>query len=508
MTGPSSDVLIVDDEVFFLEAIDEILSSAGFRTLRAEEGERALEAAADPAVGVVVLDVRLPDIDGIQVLARIRELRPDLPVIMLSASTDQEIVLEALRLGACDYLAKPLHDEELVLAVGRALEGHEANVDRRRLRAQIDRLVAGMEELSEGLRQAGSAERTRFLRQGIVDAASRILGASRVSLMLADVDQERLSVVATRGHAVPAETLTSPRVGEGASGLAFVDGQVLSVPDASLDSRFADQESGRYSSACFAVVPLVCLGVPVGVLCLTEGEPEARSAFEETSVLRLLGMQISEFLAADPAVDALLQAAGLVSSEGFDGSFREEDGDAELARTICDAVASEVEPERVLRRALAAVSSRLSAAPVALHLLSGDGGRLEIEAEADGGLVGDRTSLPADQGLTGLVCQNGQLVALDTPSEESRFVAAVDTASDGAARPYLGVPIQLRGKRVGVLRIFLEPGCKTSPRTGEVLAAVFSAAVRNVLLYRSLVQSIDEVAEARRQASVGVATRT
>ena len=69
MTEASSRVLIVDDEVFFLEAIDEILGAAGFDTLQAEDGESALVAVTDPTIGVVVLDVRLPDMDGIQVLA-------------------------------------------------------------------------------------------------------------------------------------------------------------------------------------------------------------------------------------------------------------------------------------------------------------------------------------------------------------------------------------------------------------------------------------------------------
>ncbi|HKK53669.1 MAG TPA: response regulator, partial [Myxococcota bacterium] len=80
MSEARTRVLIVDDELFFLEAIDEILSGAGFETVRAEDGQSALEAAASAEVGVVVLDVRLPDVDGIQVLARLRESRPELPV--------------------------------------------------------------------------------------------------------------------------------------------------------------------------------------------------------------------------------------------------------------------------------------------------------------------------------------------------------------------------------------------------------------------------------------------
>ena len=69
---------------------------------------------------------------------------------------------------------------------------------------------------------------------------------------------------------------------------------------------------------------------------------------------------------------------------------------------------------------------------------------------------------------------------------------------EGLARPMICVPIRLREKGVGVLRVFIEEGRPASPRTAEILAAAFSAAVRNVLLYRSLLQSIEEVAEARR----------
>ncbi len=499
MSQARSRVLIVDDEIFFLEAIDEILTDSGFETLRAEDGESAFEMAADPSIGVVVLDVRLPDMDGIQVLACIREMRPDLAIIMLSASTDQEIVLEALRLGACDYLGKPLHDEELALAVGRALDGYEANAERKRLRQRIDRLVEGMERLSQLVRLAAPEERVEVLRQGIVDSASVVLRTSRASLMLADTDREWLSVVASRGVDVSRETMTARKIGEGASGTCFSEGSVLCVPDVEIDSRFSGRGPGNYESSAFAVVPLVCLGVPVGVLCLTEGAEEELT-LEETNVLRLLGMQISEFLAADPEVERLLASANAAGAEGI-GSFdlvEPIDGDADLARAVCEAIAAEVEPERVLRMALGAVATRLGAAPVSLYLQSTDGSTLDLEAEVDGGVVGDREQLPLDRGLVGGVSQTGQLVAVESPQDDSRFDSAVDTPTDGLARPMICVPIRLRDKGVGILRVFLEQGRPASPQTAEILAASFSAAVRNVLLYRSVLQGIEEVAEARR----------
>lgn len=505
-------VLIVDDELFFLEAIDEILRENGYETIRAEDGAEALEHVADPSVSVVVLDVRLPDMDGISVLAKIRAARPELPVIMLSASTDQEIVLEALRLGASDYLAKPLHDEELVLAVGRGIDGHEASARRRSLQARVDRLVESMERLSQLVRWAAPAERADVLRKGIVDSAAVVFQAARVSLMLADQDRDWLSVVACRGvvcdgEEIACETLTPRKLGEGASGRCFAEGSVLCVSDVSADTRFAGRGAGNYQRAAFAIVPLVCLGEPVGVLCLTEAEDEQGFSLEEANVLRLLGMQVSEFLAADPEVERILEAANTLDAEGVGGSASRSQGrldpDAELARAVCEAVAAEVEPARVLRMALSSVSRVLGAAPVALYLLSPDasgGAGLKREAGIDGSATGDRESLPTNRGLTGTVCQTGGPVAAEDPAADSRFDARVDTPADGVTRGLLCVPIKLRDKVVGVLRAFFEAGVQPSPRTAEVLSAVLSAAVRNVLLYRSLLQSIEELASARRDA--------
>ena len=504
MIQTQSRVLIVDDETFFLEAIDEILTAAGHDTMRAADGQSALDAVNDPSVGVVVLDVRLPDMDGIQVLAAIRERRPEISIIMLSASTDQEIVLEALRLGASDYLAKPLHDEELALAVGRALDGFEINAGRQRLRGRIDRLVDGMERLSQLVRLAAPSERVEVLRQGIVDSASVVLETTRASLMLADANREWLSVVATRGSEVSRETMAARKVGEGAAGFAFADGAVLCIPSARDDARFAGRGASQYASEAFAIVPLICLGVPVGVLCLTDCEDADSLSVEESNVLRLLGMQISEFLAADPEVERLLLASSGMEAEGVGGSkpalTGSSDGDAELARAVCEAVAAEVEPERVMKQALSAVATQLSAAPASLFLLSPDRSVLVREAEVDAGVMGDRAELSPERGLVGQVCQSGQLIAAERPSADARFDPAVDTASDGVERPYLCIPLKLRDKTVGILRIFLEDGKFASARTAEVLSASFSAAVRNILLYRSLLQSIEEVAEARRNA--------
>ena len=117
----------------------------------------------------------------------------------------------------------------------------------------------------------------------------------------------------------------------------------------------------------------------------------------------------------------------------------------------------------------------------------------------DGGVGEDRTELLSRRGLTGMAIQTGQLVATEDPLSDPRFDPEVDTPLSGVAQPMMCLPLRLRGKTVGLFRAFLPEGEPVSPRTGEVLTAVLSAALRSVLLYRSLVESIEEVAEARRE---------
>ena len=161
---------------------------------------------------------------------------------------------------------------------------------------------------------------------------------------------------------------------------------------------------------------------------------------------------------------------------------------------------NEVEPEQLIRSALRPVAQALSASPASIHLIDGRTGELVLEGERDEGGVSDRPRLPRDRGLTGMVLQTGRLVATDHPESDARFDAEVDTPQGGEAGPLLCIPLKIRGKVLGVARVFPSLAVGASPRVGEVLAGALAAAIRNVLLYRSLLESIEDLARARREA--------
>lgn len=506
-------ILVVDDERFFREAIDDILGNEGFDIRIAETGEQALEMAADATLGVVVLDIRMPGLDGIQVLARLREIRPSLRVIMLSASTDQELVLEALRLGACDYLAKPLHDEELVLAVRRALESYSVAANWDSLRGRLDRLVAAMESLALSAQGLEPDERTSTLHEGAARVAAEVLDAEKTSLMLMSPEGGMLEVVSAVGRSLAPEQMDGVASGEAVAGVVMQRSEPLVVRDVESDPLFAGcTQTDRYDTPSFAIAPVISEGEPIGVVCATDRVGGSDFDDDDLALLRLLAMQISELLSlrespieeidldAQKEIEDAASAAQLADVLPKSEDDEELDRDAELARLICQGVVDEVEPSAVIRAALRPITHGLPAAPVSLYLIDAQTGNLVCEGEDDGGVGGDRAQLERGRGLTGHVLQTGNMVATQDPAADPRFDAEVDTPLSGQVRPMLCLPLQLRGKVVGIFRAFLQDGGVASARTGEVLAATLSAAVRNVLLYRSLVETIEEVAEARRQA--------
>ena len=263
----SARVLVVDDERFFREAIGDVLDGAGIDWLAVESGAEALEQAADPTFGAVVLDLQLPDLHGLEVFRRLKEGRDDLRVVILSAHTDQDNVLEALRLGAFDYLAKPLHEEELVLAVRRALETHALASGWQRLRGRVDRL----ERVLEGLRASALADAPEAVHERAVAAAAEVLGAAKTSLLLLDEGAGELRVVAAQGSKLAPEEMDAVGLGKGVAGLALARSEPIVVADVTEDGRFEGRDtSSRYDTATFAVAPLTAGDRALGVLCAAD----------------------------------------------------------------------------------------------------------------------------------------------------------------------------------------------------------------------------------------------
>jgi len=155
MTENKPTVLIVDDNPFNLKLTRGLFQPEGFNVETEDNGAAGLARVSAKPPSILLLDVRMDGMDGLETLGKVRNIAPDLPVIMLTAHNDVRAAIEAIKLGADDFLVRPIENDKLVLAVRRALERHELRGRIRRLRDSVGRgsYLAKLMVSSSGLRK-------------------------------------------------------------------------------------------------------------------------------------------------------------------------------------------------------------------------------------------------------------------------------------------------------------------------------------------------------------------
>jgi DNA-binding NtrC family response regulator len=113
--------LVIDDEQIVLESVSALLTDEGFEVDVSLDGRQGLDWAIERNYDVVLTDIRMPDIGGMKVLRDVKRINPTLPVIMITGYASIESAVQAMKLGAAEYIEKPFEPEQLLDAVSRAL---------------------------------------------------------------------------------------------------------------------------------------------------------------------------------------------------------------------------------------------------------------------------------------------------------------------------------------------------------------------------------------------------
>jgi DNA-binding response OmpR family regulator len=149
MTNSLGNVLIIDDEDSLRHTLTRVLKIAGCEVSGASDGPQALNLVNTIPLDLVYLDIHLPSMNGLEVLQNIRGDKPDLPVILFTAHASLQSALEAIRLGATDYLEKPIDPEVFVARTRIILDEQAIERRKRELREQINSLRAELRALED-----------------------------------------------------------------------------------------------------------------------------------------------------------------------------------------------------------------------------------------------------------------------------------------------------------------------------------------------------------------------
>jgi DNA-binding NtrC family response regulator len=142
-------VLVVDDELLIRKSLAKVMRARGYTVELASTGAEGLEKASEVRPNVMILDMRLPDTDGLSVLRRVREIDPLLQVIVITAFGDVQTAVEAMKLGACDFLRKPYEMDDIALAVDAASRTFRQATELDAFRRQAWKQYTGEEIIGE-----------------------------------------------------------------------------------------------------------------------------------------------------------------------------------------------------------------------------------------------------------------------------------------------------------------------------------------------------------------------
>lgn len=273
-------ILVLEDHAELREETRQVLEHAGYSVQVAACGADALAAAQREPFDLLLADVYLPDLSGIEAFRQMRALHPDLAGVVMTGYSTWELTMNALHAGFVGFLVKPFVPEQLVAAVVSALEQEKLRRENARLRALVP-----LYALSRAF--MGSVELNDVLDQ-IIATARQETQAEVVSLMLLDEDRRELLIAAA--DALPADVIeTQKRVlGEGIAGRVAQSGEALMIADGMPLEPEVRQAMSKPGILSALSLPLRARGEVIGVLNLSRmrgGEPFTRGDLELATVL-------------------------------------------------------------------------------------------------------------------------------------------------------------------------------------------------------------------------------
>jgi PAS domain S-box-containing protein len=277
-------VLVVDDEAEILRLCTWILNQEGFAVEATSSGKTAITLLEKEPFDLLVVDIVMPDVDGLTVLRRGRELDPNMTAIVITGYATLDSAVEALQSGARGFVLKPFGIQELTAAVQEALVEQQREQERQRLRAQLPILeIAQALMIEEDL--SGMAGR-------LLEMVTTEIGADRAALLLHDKQTNDLHCIRTMGH--PAE-MTPQRIAVGQGVLAETLRQGTPLPLADLEELAPAWKEWleKQDRAATVLVPLRTLKQITGMLVLSRRADHSNFTPSELNLLEIVGGQIA-----------------------------------------------------------------------------------------------------------------------------------------------------------------------------------------------------------------------
>lgn len=440
-------ILVIDDsQQIVTHLTEQVLPMFGFKTLYALDGKTGLDRIRNDDPDLVMLDLNLPDMTGIDVLHRLVEETIDVPVVLMTGFGSEKSAIDAFRLGAKDYIIKPFSVDEVLETINRALIETRLRHDKQQLAEQLRRAHVEMRrrvnEMSTlfGIGKAvASLLSVRKVLDRVLEAAIYLSNAEESTIWMADEDKEQLRVYAKKGT-----DQVEPQIYELSTNESHV-GQVMRTGRPLRESAFSGKgitvKTG-YTARAVLYVPLMLRGHSIGVLSVCNlTEPRAFSERDEFLLSAL----------ADYAAIALENARVFQTTDQALAAGNEE---LRTLIQITRTITATLDLKKVINMTIKQVHDSWQIEASSLWLLNETDQTLRVLANV--GTPAETLGsfrIPLGQGFVGQVAQTGEWIYTNDVDEHPLHFRKVDRETGFKTRSLLCVPLIFREKVIGVLQL-------------------------------------------------------
>ncbi len=482
-------ILVVDDSDSLRHLLTaEVLPHYGYETLAAADGREGLRLIAEEQPDLVLLDLQLPDISGIEILKEMKRQGQDVPVILITAHGSESIAAQAFRLGVRDYLIKPFNMKMGHTTIQRVLDQARLQREKERLSRELEEARRDLEQRLRELtvlvgisKSVTSQLDVDQVLDRVVEGAVFITKAEEGGLWLLEAATDRLWLKAERGLDEERATLESFNPEES------LVGQVLRASEpirAVGESDLAGVEvSEDYAVAALLSVPLQNKGRSIGVL--TVANREERRPFTGNNVATLQAL-------ADYASIAIENAQ---TYQAADEALAQRVAEVTHLYDITRTVTSTLDQEQIFDLVTARIREMFRVEAGSLLMLDEDTQELEFVASQ----LGERDPprglrIEVDKGIAGHVALTQQPMIVNDAYNLSEFYREVDQLTGFITRSILCVPLMVQDRCIGVLELLNKHNGAFTQEDLEKLrnvAGSVAIALENARLFREA-QNLNE----------------
>jgi GAF domain-containing protein/FixJ family two-component response regulator len=436
-------VLVVDDAQGVIDFLsDYVLLPNGYEVLTAVDGEGGLALAQSEKPDLIILDLEMPKMSGMEVLESLNEQGIDIPVIVITFHGSETIAAQTFRFGVKNYITKPFKMEEILESIEQALNESRLRKERAEL---VKRLQLANKELERRIHEfnilhgigqgMNSLLRLDDLLGRAVEAAVYVTGAQQGALHLIDQDTGSLEIGAQQ---------TARREGLATEDTSWIDEarlrQVIQSGTATVLETAGGDRAPQADQAARSVVivPIKIRGNVMGALSVGSVSSERRHTSNDKYLLSVLADYV---------------AVGVENSRLFGRAQRRAE-ELALLNEVGQAISSTLDLEQALTLVMERVNSMLKVEAGSLMLVDEEAGELVFQIA-----LGQRSDqirplrLKIGRGIAGKVAETGQAALILDARRDSGQTTAIDISTDFLARSILCVPMMARGVTIGVIEV-------------------------------------------------------